>query len=392
LIMDFTVHDELEAHRSSAISWLDSHIRPEWVQRARQIGHQHDPEAYELLAHAGIFGAGWPAQYGGSDVDVGFAAAVLEELAARGMRSLAWSNTWMVIKTILEAGTEEQRQAYIAPALRGEVRFALGYTEPSAGSDVAAARTRAIRRGDDWVINGAKMFTSTARIATHVILLTRTNTEVPKHRGLTLFLVPLDAPGVDIQPIHTMGDHPTNATYYADVVVPDSARLGEVDSGWSVMRVALVFERSGGLRQVGETVAERVAGWARTQSIDGRPMIDEPVVRHKLATIAIDDEVARLLYLQVDWITAQHRLPGVEGSMAKLFATERNQVAFSDLMDIAGTAGLLTADASQAPLDGLIEHDFRTSVVTTIYGGASEVLRDIIAERRLGLPRSRPTT
>jgi alkylation response protein AidB-like acyl-CoA dehydrogenase len=387
--MDFSAHDPLGEYRSTAADWVAARIRPEWLDHARHYEHNFDADMYAELARSGILAAGWPAAYGGSDVDPDFAAAVLDDIEARGLRNFAWANTRIVSKTILEMGTEEQKRQYLPAALRGECRFSLGFTEPGAGSDAAAARTRAVRTGSGWRINGAKMFTSTARISTHVFLLTRTSTDVPKHKGLTFFVVPLNADGVEIRPVPTL-DHPSNATYYTDVDVPDSARLGEVGSGWSVMRVALVFERSGGFRQVGATVAERVAQWARDQDLNGEPVTDSPVVRHRLARIAIEDEVARLLQMQVNWVAQQGGAPGVEGSMAKLFTTEHNQAAFAELMDLMGPSALLKQGAAHAPLGGLVEHDFRAGIVTTIYGGASEILRDIVAERRLGLPRSRP--
>jgi alkylation response protein AidB-like acyl-CoA dehydrogenase len=391
--MDFTLDDALAGYREQAREWVDAHIPSHWREQVHREYLNHHPELHSVLAEQGLLGADWPAEYGGTGdtVDPAFARAVFEEITALGMRSSVWGNTQQVVGTVLRVGTEEQRREYVTAAARGSVTFSLGFTEPGCGSDAAAARTRAVRDGDEWVINGAKMFTSSANFASHVILLTRTNPDVPKHRGLTVFLVPLDRPGVDIRPIATLSGERTNATYYTDVRIPDSARLGDVDQGWSVMRVALVFERTGGNRPTGPTLVQRVAEWARsTDDEEGRPLLEALDVRERLARLAIADEVSRLLHLQIACISQQGELPRIEGPIAKLYTTEHNQRAHAALLDLMGLTGTLAEGAEGAPLNGAVEQAFRGSVIGTIYGGASEILRDMIAEGRLGLPRSRP--
>jgi alkylation response protein AidB-like acyl-CoA dehydrogenase len=388
--VDFTFTDDFADQRQAAQDWVDAHFRPEWVEEQRATGTHHTPELHALMAREGILGAGYPKQYGGTDVPVAFREAVVAALGTNGMLLDGWGSTRIVLQVILEVATEEQKQAIVRPALAGEVIIALGYTEPDSGSDVAAAKTRAIRDGDEWTINGQKAFTSTAQSATHVFLLTRTDPDKPKHRGLTLFLVPTDIAGFELQPIATLGGQRTNFTYYSDVRVPDSARIGGVDDGWSVMRVALVHERGGNtLRgQGGATLSRRVAAWVRTEQAAGARF--DPSVPERLARIAIEDEVARLLALRVTWMHQTGGSPGVEGSMAKLFATEAHKRGHADVVDLLGPAGVLQRGEEAAALDGELEQEFRESIVETIRGGASEILRDIVAERRLGLPRSRP--
>jgi hypothetical protein len=299
----------------------------------------------------------------------------------------------MVIRTIRHVGTDEQKTTIIPAALQGEIVIALGYSEPDSGSDVAAAKTRAVKDGDEWVIDGQKMFTSTAQASSHVFVLARTNPDVPKHKGLTMFLVPTDAPGFELQPIYTLGGQQTNATFYSGVRVPDSMRIGGVDEGWRVMRVALVFERGGGRVAAGETLAEKEATWAMsTEGADGTTLYDDPVNRERLARIAVEEEVGRLLELRVRWMNSVGDLPGVEGSMGKLFNSEAAQRHYGELVDMLGSAGVLQPGAPGAPLEGDLEAHFRSTVVATIYGGASEIQRDIIAQGRLGLPRNRPRT
>jgi alkylation response protein AidB-like acyl-CoA dehydrogenase len=388
--MDFAVVDDLAEHRQAARQWVARHVRREWSAEQYRSGTHHTVELHAQLAADGILGAGWPVEYGGSDTDPEFARAVLDEISGADLYMDGWVTTNMVIRTISHVGTEEQKATIIPAALRGEILIALGYSEPDSGSDVAAAKTRAVKDGDEWVVDGQKMFTSTAQSCSHIFVLARTNPDVPKHKGLTMFLVPTDAPGYELQPIHTLGGQRTNATFYSDVRVPDSLRIGAVDEGWRVMRVALVYER-GGRGSAGPTLAEKVATWAMsTARADGTTYYDDPRNRERFARIAVDEEVGRLLGQRVRWMSAMGELPGIEGSMAKLFASEAAQRHYGELLGMLGSKGVLQPGAEGAPLEGDLEAHFRSTVVGTIYGGASEIQRDIIAEGRLGLPRNRP--
>ncbi len=389
--MDFSDVDKLAEYRQQAREWVERHVNPDWAEQQRVSGSYHTPELHALLAEQGWLGAGWPAEYGGTDNDPDLAAALFEEIDAAGLHLDGWITTVMICRTILHTGTEEQKAAIVGGALAGEVLIVLGYTEPDSGSDVAAARTKAERDGEEWLVNGQKMFTSTAHMASHVFMLTRSNTEVPKHKGLTTFLVPLDGPGVEIRAIHTLGGQRTNATFYSDVRVPDSARIGPVDGGWGVMHVALVFERSGGSgRRSGPTLAERVAQWARqARRDDGTRVYDDATVKERLARIAIEAEVARLLGMRTAWVAASGALPGTEGSASKLFSAESAQRQHWDLLDILGAEAVLRREAGDAPLNAAVDEAFRRGVVGTIYGGSTEIMREIVAERVLGLPRVR---
>jgi alkylation response protein AidB-like acyl-CoA dehydrogenase len=389
--MDFWESDELAGYRDAARAWADATVRPEWAGEQERSGCHQTMELHAMLARDGILGAGWPAEYGGSDVDPDFARAIFDECARRGLHCDGWFTTLMVTRTIQHVGTDEQKRQYIPAVLRGEMLFALGYSEPDTGSDVAAAKTTADREGDGWVINGQKMFTSTAQVCSHVFVLARTSLGVPKHQGLSLFLVPADSAGYACQPIHTLGGQVTNATFYAGVRVPDSALVGAVDGGWDVMKVALVYERGVGAPASQEqTLSRDLAEWARQARPDGTRPFDDPLTMMRIGRIAVDEQVARAFRLRVNWLVRNGTLPGVEGSMRKLFFTEAAQRHYSDALDILGADGLLGPGAANAPADGKFERDFRAAVVTTIYGGASEILREIIAERGLGLPRGRP--
>jgi hypothetical protein len=260
----------------------------------------------------------------------------------------------------------------------------LGYSEPDAGSDVAAVQTRAVRDGDEWVINGQKMFTTMAHEADYVFLLTRTNPDKPKHKGLTMFLVPMDAPGIEVTPVHTLGGERTNITFYTDVRVPDSCRVGDVDDGWSVMHAALVYERNGTNWGEPDRLVRKVAAWAAETGA-----LDDPLVAERLAEHATAMEVGRLLVYRAATLAAAGAMTAVEGSMAQLFLPEAFTRAASELLDVLGARGVLPHGEDGAPVAGWVEHAYRHSTVTTIYGGSSEIQRGIIAERGLGLPRTR---
>jgi alkylation response protein AidB-like acyl-CoA dehydrogenase len=395
--MDFTVVDGLADQRDAARAWVAEHLPelPDWVEEQRVTGARTTLECHRRLIAGGWLAAGWPREYGGSDNDPDLAQAIVQEVRASGLTISAWLTTGFVINTILDIGTEEQKREIVGGALRGEILIALGYSEPDAGSDVAAAKTRAVRDGDEWVINGQKMFTTHAELATHVFMLTRTNLDVAKHKGLTTFLLRLDAPGIEIHPVHTMGGERTNATFYTDVRTPDRFRVGEVDGGWSVMHTALVYERAagGGAATFGDgpTLAQQVARWAqRTRRDDGERVWDDPSVRERLTRVAIESEVASMLLANAAWVAQQGDMSGVGGAAAKLYGKSVAQRHDSDFLDILGVEAVLHREAGDAPLNALVDEVFRDDVIKTVYGGANEIMREIVAERQLGLPRARP--
>jgi alkylation response protein AidB-like acyl-CoA dehydrogenase len=261
----------------------------------------------------------------------------------------------------------------------------MGYSEPDYGSDVASIVTRAVRDGDEWVINGAKMWTTMAHKADWLILLTRTNTEVPKHKGLTMFILPMDTPGITVDPVHTMGTERTNATYYDDVRVGDEAVLGDVDGGWRTMTVALSFERGvmGGTNAMVPLLGH-FHDWATSAGV-----LDGPVARDALSRAVIDAQVSALLSMRSAWIAASGGQAGLTGSMTKVFASEAYQRSSAEFQKLAGPAGLLQFHEPGAAAEGFIEYDARHTPVVTIYGGTSEINRNNIAERHLGLPKAR---
>ena len=251
--MDFRLGEGSEAFRQEARTFLDEVLTDEVRDQMHRTGVHHNWDFHRHLVERGLLAPGWPEEYGGQGRDPLEMLAFMEEFHRAGAPTYAVGTTLMVANIIRHLGTEEQKQLILPPALGGEIIIVLGFTEPESGSDVAAAQTRAVRDGDQWVVNGQKMFTTNAQEADYVFMLARTNPDVPKHQGLTTFLVPLRQPGVEIQPVYTLSGERTNLTFYSDVRVDDSLRIGEVDGGWDVMQVSLTFERAGD--QGGESIS-----------------------------------------------------------------------------------------------------------------------------------------
>ena len=292
----------------------------------------------------------------------------------------------MVGHIVQKFGRPELQEEVLNRFASGEITACLGYTEPSGGSDVFAAKTRAVRDGDNWIINGQKMFTSGANIASYVLLITRTDPDVPKHKGITVFLVPLDRPGIEIHPVYTFMDERTNATFYTDVRIEDRYRLGEVNAGAKTLAAALSMEQSGGyyhltLREMADAVTE----WARGRERGGRSLIEDPDVLARLARVYTDSRIAETLSGRSLGTQLAGEQDLAYGPAAKVFSTEAFITDSADLLDLAAPESLLRGKEGL----GLVEKGYRHSTATTIYGGTNEVLRSMVAERRLGLPRSR---
>jgi alkylation response protein AidB-like acyl-CoA dehydrogenase len=386
--MDFRLGEDSDAQRDQARRFLEEHLTDDIRRRMHATGVHHDWDFHRARVEHGMLAPGWPEEYGGQGRDTLEVLAIAEEFQSAGAPTYGGSTTLMVANVIRHMGTEEQKRTILPRALGGEMLIVLGFSEPESGSDVAAAQTRAVRDGDEWVINGQKMFTTNAQEADYVFLLTRTNTEVPKHKGLTTFLVPLRQPGVEIQPVSTVSGERTNLTFYSDVRVDDSLRIGEVDGGWEVMTVGLTYERA--LPQGGDArrLLRAMENWAVSTVDDaGRPMSEDADVRARLGRAAAEIEVSTLLARRCAWVQSSGVLPGVEGSMAKLFASEALTRQAADFMDMLGPDGIRADGDPGAVAGGIAEYSYRFALGTTTYGGTSEIQRNIIAQRGLGLPR-----
>jgi 3-oxocholest-4-en-26-oyl-CoA dehydrogenase alpha subunit len=387
--MDFRLGENSEAFRDETRDFLDEFLTDEVEEQMRTTGVRHNWDFHRARTERGLLAPGWPEELGGQGRDALEVLAAAEEFQKAGAPTYGVGTTIMVANIVRHLGTEEQKRLIVPAALRGEILIVLGFTEPESGSDVAAAQTRAMRDGDEWLINGQKMFTTNAQEADYVFLLARTNTDVPKHKGLTTFLVPLRQEGVEIQPVLTVSGERTNLTFYSDVRVDDSLRIGEVDGGWDVMTVGLTFERSG--PQGGDSIRllEALEEWAISSHDEtGRPRWQDPDIQGRLGRAAAENEISVLFARRCAWLHHSGALPGVEGSMAKLFASEAITRQSADFVDMLGPDGVRAEMDPTAVAEGIAEYSYRFSLGTTIYGGTSEIQRNIIAQRGLGLPRS----
>jgi alkylation response protein AidB-like acyl-CoA dehydrogenase len=386
--MDFTPSAVAEQFGEEVRALLGRVYTAERRQHAHDTGTMHDWELHRAMADQGWIRQALPEALGGGGRGPEELAVLFRELELAGAPYDGMSICTMVASVLAHSGNEMQQREMLPKLLNGESLIALGYSEPDAGSDVAAARTRAVRDGDGWRIDGQKIFTSLAEESEWVFLLTRTNLDVPKHRGLTFFLVPTSAPGFELQPIRTLSGKRTNMTFYDGVHVGDEWRVGDVDGGWQVMLVALSFERgvAGGVRDAERLLRVAEAHARDAIDDDGRPLLQQATRRDALARLAVDTEVADLLGARAAWVAASGRLPGIEGAACKLFATEAFQRGANRLVDAAGPEGLEQVhDVTE--LSGFYEYCYRFAPVTTIYGGTSEIQRNLVAQRGLGLPR-----
>ena len=331
----------------------------------------------------------WPPEEGGAGLDPFETSAMLNAIRAAGGPTIGPGTTMLSANAIRALGSAELRARILPGVAAGETLICLGYTEPEGGSDVFACKTRSVRDGDEWVINGQKMFTTFAHRADYCFLLTRSDPASSGPRGLTMFLVPMETPGIEIQALRTMGYERTNIVFYNDVRVSDELRVGEPDQGLHVMRAALEAEQNVAPSSRTSQLYQAAVAWAReTSDLEGEAtMMDDPSVRRRLARMAIDAEVADLLGTRVGFL---EQLGAKPGPHAALFGPETYVHWSKEIMDMVGPAATSDWTDPDSVLGGTFEYHFRCSVASTIYGGSSEVLRSLIAEQLLGLPRSRP--
>jgi len=386
---DFELGAAAEAFRLEVRRFFEENLTAELRGHAHFSWDGHHRDFNRTLAAAGLAFPSWPREFGGEERGVYEQMALEEEFYRAGWTTHALGTTRMVGATLMRFASDDLKREVLPRICSGDAVTSLGYTEPAAGSDIAAAQTRAVRDGDDWVINGQKMFTSGANVAQYVFLLTRTDVEAAKHRGLTMFLVPFDTPGIEIQAVHTLSDERTNITYYTDVRVADRYRIGPVNGGWGVIRHALELEHGGTYPKHQRDLIDAAVDWARAARRHGRPAIEDPRVKERLGRAATHFEAARVLARRSLWVSAEGLPQRGEGPMSKLFQTEILVEDAQDLLDLAAPESLLQSGEPGAAADGEIEFAYRFAPAPTIYAGTSEIMRSLIAQLALGLPRSR---
>jgi alkylation response protein AidB-like acyl-CoA dehydrogenase len=335
----------------------------------------------------GWLGLGWPEEFGGKGRGPVDQMVFVEESHWAGV-PLPLLTLNSVGPTIMALGTDEQKRRILPGILRGEVHFSIGYTEPSAGTDLASLRTRAVRDGDEYVINGEKIFTSAIQYADYVWLAVRTDPEAPNHKALSVFIVPVDTPGFHWTPLRTIAGDITSSTFYEDVRVPVENLVGAENQGWKIITNQLNHERvaicpaSGLMRSLTD-----VRRWAQEQRLgDGRKVIDQEWVRVTLARVHAKAEVLKLFNWKVACGAAG--LTPADASATKVYGTELALEVYRLLTDVIGQAGYLSAGSAGAVLQGRLERQARGQTIFTFGGGTNEVQRDIVAMVGLGMPRS----
>jgi alkylation response protein AidB-like acyl-CoA dehydrogenase len=392
--VDFEFSEEQLAFVKEVEAFLDANEDPEVFDVTRenmaQIVDTPRRRAFmAALGERGWLGMTWPKEYGGSEGEGVYEYLLNERLAGRGGPQIG-KGVGIVGKTIIRHGNETLKEEFLPKILRNEVEFAVGYSEPNAGSDAASMQLKATKVDGGWVLNGQKTWTTSAHFAEWYWVGARTDPEAPKHAGITLFLVPLDQPGITINAIWTMGDERTNEVFLNDVFVPDEYVVGEVNHGFQYISEALDLERFtmftiSPMVQRFELLVEYVKSTVR----DGEPLKDDPVVRQRLAQLATDLEVARVIGLRFVFESAKGgAAPTAWASEYKLFATEFSKRLANASMDIAGPGSQLRVKTKEAPMEGRPESTYRYTVIDTIGGGASEIQKNIIARRKLGLPKN----
>ncbi|OBH93233.1 acyl-CoA dehydrogenase family protein [Mycobacterium sp. E2733] len=388
--MDFSrveLSPEDQAFRDETRAFIAEHVTEEVLHRQVEFGENFDERVHLALGEAGYLASDWKLESEGGFSPVRRRIFHLE-IARAHTPWYHWGTTSVVARLVRQFGAPELTDQVVPGVLSGEIRLCLGYTEPEGGSDVATCKTRAVREADgsSWIINGSKMFTSNAQNARYVFLLTNTDPQGPKHRNLTMFLVPLDSPGVEIQGIRTLDGDRTNIVYYSDVRVDDLYRIGEVNGGWTVMRAALDSEHGivdpedHGLQYIaamgahGDLMAEvvdAVAAVVAQPGPDGRRPLDDDSVKYRFGR-----DVARM--------EAALSTPGMFGRVA---VAQTMRDVTPDLMDLLGPASALPTETPGSATDGAAEHLYRLALPLGIYGGTLEVFRNMIAQHELKLGR-----
>jgi alkylation response protein AidB-like acyl-CoA dehydrogenase len=386
------LNEDQEALRQELRDYYAQLLTPEVQER---IADSHGVgeamrEVVRQMGADGWLGIGWPEEYGGKGMTPAEQFIFFDESMRAGAPvPMLTINT--VGPTIMRFGTDDQKDRFLPPILKGEVHFCIGYTEPGAGTDLAALRTKAVRDGDEYVINGQKMFTSLASDADYCWLAVRTNPDVKKHKGISLIIVPMDTPGIEVVPMDLMSEHDINQVFYEDVRVPAENLVGGENDGWTLITNQLNHERvtlcsSGMLEQAYEDTLR----WAQdTKLADGRRVVDQEWARLNLARVRAGLEFLRL----ANWKVAGNATAGLpldigDASTIKVFGTEFYLEAFRLLMEVLGPQSYLKRGSPEAVLRSRLERNYRSLIILTFGGGVNEVQRDLIAMFALGLPRA----
>jgi len=398
--MDFRFTEAQEGFRQQVRQFLDKELPPGWTGLGGWVGFggwspQREEDypihrAFERkLAEKGWLTMAWPKEYGGQERSHIEQLIYTEEMSYRRAPGMGSMGVAWVGPTIMLYGDEEQKRGWVPKIAKAEVEFSTGYSEPNAGSDLASLQARAIEDGDDFIINGQKVWTSGGHHSDYCWLAARTDPTAPKHRGISVFIVDMKSPGITVRPLIDMtGFHHFNELYLDDVRVPKRNLVGQKNQGWYYLVMALAFERSGiGIFAAAGRSLEDLVQYVQETKHNGKPLAADAIIRHKLAELAVEIEVGRTLAYRIAWMQNRGQVPNVEASMSKLYGSELNQRLARAALGIMRLYGQLHMGSKWAPLEGEFVLMSLRSVGNTIEQGTSEIQRNIIAQRGLGLPR-----
>ena len=388
--MDFKFTDEQEAFRQEVRSFLEEELSKGtfepgcdgWIQG-------YSPEFTKKVAEKGWIGLTWPTEYGGggrSNID---RLILTEEMLRYGAPAAChWFADRQIGRAVLAYGTDEQKKELLPLILKGEAYVGLGMSEPEAGSDLASLKTRAVEDGDYYVIDGQKMWTSCARFMTHVYLVARTDPDAPKHRGISEFVIDAGLPGITIRPtIDITGSEAWGEVFYDNVRVHKKYLIGEKNRGFYQILNQLDYERAGLERLMGNyPLFDAIVKFTKETEQDGKPLCEDTLIRQKLAQLQVEFEIGRLLTYRVVLVMDEGRAPNVEAAMAKAYCTTFEQRLASVATDILGLYGQLLAESKWAPILGMAPHSYLGSKGYSLQAGTTEVLKNVVATRGLGLP------
>jgi alkylation response protein AidB-like acyl-CoA dehydrogenase len=372
------LHDELTSYLDALDGDLVAGTLAEIADDPFRI-REHGKALTRRLGEDGWLGRDWPVEFGGRGGSALEQWIFLEVMSYRRLPAGGLTIN-SIGPTLARLGSEEQRRRYLGPIMRGEVFIAVGYTEPDAGTDLASLRTRAVRDGDGYVVTGQKLYTTAADVSTHLWLAARTGDPDSRHRGISIFMVPMDTPGITVRPIHTQGDERTNEVFLDSVFVPVDCRIGAENEGWRAVVIQLNLERlfaHGDLRRELDDIVD----WA----VESGRFDDDERLRLDLAQLYADLEVAKVFALRAAWMLSNGLVPEAEASMTKVWFSELRQRVALRCLDLIGPDAQLRGP--DATMGGRLEHLYRASTVLKFAGGTNELQRDLIAQRALGMPR-----
>lgn len=393
-IPDLDLGPRVNSFRQEVRDWLASNWTAPHVGDAHAFPANHrlaDKEFSRKLGEKGWLSLTWPKRWGGQERSALEQLVIEEEMAYAGAPT-GWhfTSAGMIAPTLIKYGTQEQCDHLVPAIARGAICFALGYSEPDNGSDLGGIKTAATKTGHGWLIRGQKLYTSTAGYANYCWLAARTNPNDARASGISVFIVPLNSPGITITPLRGLNDHRSNVVYYDDVHLDGSALIGELNGGWKIITAALAHERVAlaGIASRARAYFDKLVKYVMTATRDCAPMASSPLVWDILGSLAAQIEVARLFAVEAALLSKQEAVPLHKAAILKVYASELMERLAETALDLLGAGASLKPGPPSALIEGCFEYAVRDALLYTIGGGTNEIQRNLIASRGLALPRS----